>query len=114
MHFNASPDGKLFAGDGGGPKSVAAPGNGQWIYLFTPTGDGKLIAKRLVDLSKHDAAECYQRPLTLFVRQQTPELVERRGLDDRQARGGAMSSVARDMEYLLEPHRDGRESSPPA
>jgi oligogalacturonide lyase len=54
VHFNISPDGKLFAGDGGGPKSVAAPGNGQWIYLFTPSADGKLKAERLVDLSKHD------------------------------------------------------------
>jgi oligogalacturonide lyase len=53
VHFNASPDGKLFAGDGGGPSSVAAPGNGQWIYLFTPV-DGKLQAERLVDLAKHD------------------------------------------------------------
>ena len=34
VHFNQSPDGTLFAGDGGGPSSVAAPGNGQWIYLF--------------------------------------------------------------------------------
>jgi oligogalacturonide lyase len=54
VHFNISPDGKLFAGDGGGPNSVAAPGNGQWIYLFTPTPDGTLMATRLVDLSKHD------------------------------------------------------------
>jgi len=54
VHFNVSPDGTLFAGDGGGPRSVAAPGNGQWIYLFTPTRDGKLAAERLVDLSKHD------------------------------------------------------------
>jgi oligogalacturonide lyase len=54
VHFNISPDGKLFAGDGGGPKSVAAPGNGQWIYLFTPSADGTLKAERLVDLSKHD------------------------------------------------------------
>ena len=54
VHFNISPDGKLFAGDGGGPRSVAAPGNGQWIYLFRPTADGKLAAERLVDLSKHD------------------------------------------------------------
>jgi oligogalacturonide lyase len=53
VHFNVSPDGKLFAGDGGGPRSVAAPGNGQWIYLFTPK-DGALVAERLVDLSKHD------------------------------------------------------------
>lgn len=54
VHFNISPDGRLFAGDGGGPKSVAAPGNGQWIYLFTPTADGKLVGRRLVDLSAHD------------------------------------------------------------
>ena len=54
VHFNVSPDGKLFAGDGGGPSSVAAPGNGQWIYLFTPLPDGTLKAERLVDLSKHD------------------------------------------------------------
>jgi oligogalacturonide lyase len=32
---------------------VAAPGNGQWIYLFRPTPAG-LEAERLVDLSKHD------------------------------------------------------------
>jgi oligogalacturonide lyase len=53
VHFNVSPDGKLFAGDGGGPSSVAAPGNGQWIYLFTPR-DGKFEAEKLVDLSKHN------------------------------------------------------------
>ncbi len=53
VHFNVSPDGKLFAGDGGGPHSVAAPGNGQWIYLFTP-GPGGLTATPLVDLASHD------------------------------------------------------------
>jgi oligogalacturonide lyase len=53
VHFNVSPDGKLFAGDGGGPHSVAAPGNGQWIYLFTPK-NGALQAQRLVNLAKHD------------------------------------------------------------
>jgi oligogalacturonide lyase len=53
VHFNASPDGRLFAGDGGGPRSVAAPGNGQWINLFTPK-DGVLEAEKLVDLAKHD------------------------------------------------------------
>jgi oligogalacturonide lyase len=53
VHFNASPDGKLFAGDGGGPRSVAAPGNGQWIYLFTPE-NGSLKAERLVNLSAQD------------------------------------------------------------
>jgi len=56
VHFNVSPDGTLFAGDGGGPNSVAAPGNGQWIYLFTPAKDGTLKSERLVDLSKHDYA----------------------------------------------------------
>lgn len=79
VHYNISPDGKLFAGDGGGSNSVAnrshdgrpltPPGNGQWIYLFRPetlrmTGlpeqtktlvkPGVLKAERLVDLSKHD------------------------------------------------------------
>ena len=53
VHFNVSPDGRLFAGDGGGPHSVAAPGNGQWIYLFTP-GQAGLVATPLVDLSAHD------------------------------------------------------------
>jgi oligogalacturonide lyase len=53
VHFNIAPDGKLFAGDGGGPSSVAAPGNGQWIYLFTP-GNGKLRTEKLVNLAKHD------------------------------------------------------------
>jgi oligogalacturonide lyase len=84
VHFNISRDGRLFAGDGGGPSSVAnltplperktlnPPGNGQWIYLFTPASTsasapaetasidgevvkvGKLEARKLVDLSKHD------------------------------------------------------------
>jgi oligogalacturonide lyase len=53
VHFNQSPDGTMFAGDGGGPASVAAPGNGQWIYLFRPSG-GKLIVERLVDLARHN------------------------------------------------------------
>ena len=71
VHFNVSPDGKLFAGDGGGPNSVAAPGNGQWIYLFRPelpaansiaslpnsselVTPGVLKAEKLVNLAKHD------------------------------------------------------------
>jgi oligogalacturonide lyase len=76
VHYTQSPDGTHFAGDGGGPASVAnralngAPlgkeRNGQWIYLFTPTGAidsmrvgsedvkvGQLKAEVLVDLSKH-------------------------------------------------------------
>lgn len=79
VHYNISRDGKLFAGDGGGPDSVAnqtplpekkrldPPGNGQWIYLFRPQPEfktktiggepvkiGRLVAEKLVDLSKHD------------------------------------------------------------
>jgi len=80
VHYNVSRDGKLFAGDGGGPGSVAnltplpeakrldPPGNGQWIYLFTPTdtpaetiqvgGESvkvrKFAVEKLVDLSKHN------------------------------------------------------------
>jgi oligogalacturonide lyase len=71
VHFNVSRDGTLFAGDGGGPNSVAAPGNGQWIYLFRPellpdrtdgqlpnaktlVRPGVLKAERLVNLAKHD------------------------------------------------------------
>lgn len=53
VHFNVSPDGKLFAGDGGGPNSVAKGDNGQWIYLFTPE-NGKFKSERLVNLAKHD------------------------------------------------------------
>jgi oligogalacturonide lyase len=53
VHYNVSRDGKLFAGDGGGPSSVAAPGNGQWIYLFTP-GKRVFKAEKLVNLSKHN------------------------------------------------------------
>jgi oligogalacturonide lyase len=71
VHFNVSPDGTLFAGDGGGPNSVAAPGNGQWIYLFRPemvadktdgvwpnpnqfVKPGLFRAEKLVNLAKHD------------------------------------------------------------
>jgi oligogalacturonide lyase len=79
VHFNISPDGTLFAGDGGGPASVAnmtpshetldPPGNGQWIYLFRPTlitmaglpenaekqiKIGTFESERLVDMSNHD------------------------------------------------------------
>jgi oligogalacturonide lyase len=54
VHFNTSNDGRLFAGDGGGPRSVAAPGNGQWIYLYRPRAGGRLDVERLVNLSRHD------------------------------------------------------------
>ena len=71
MHFNVAPNGKLFAGDGGGPNSVAAPENGQWIYLFRPEmvpdrtnnelanskdliQPGFFKAEKLVNMAKHD------------------------------------------------------------
>ena len=79
VHYNVSWDGKLFAGDGGGPGSVAnqtplpekktlnPPGNGPWIYLFRPQPEfttetvngqpvkvGRFAAEKLVDLAKHD------------------------------------------------------------
>ena len=78
VHYNVSADGRLFAGDGGGPSSVAAetpdgvkmnpPGNGQWIYLFRPVmvagssfrdkkeliDVGYFQSERLVNLAKHN------------------------------------------------------------
>jgi oligogalacturonide lyase len=78
VHYNVSPDGKVFAGDGGYPGSVAArapdgeiiepPAQGQWIYLFRPSmvrgssfRDGKPLidigyfkSEKLVDMSQHD------------------------------------------------------------
>jgi oligogalacturonide lyase len=77
VHYNISPDGKLFAGDGGGAGSVASrspdgeiltpPGNGQWIYLFHPTAvrgnsfrdhrdlidAGYFKSERLVNMAHH-------------------------------------------------------------
>jgi oligogalacturonide lyase len=53
VHYNVSPDGKVFSGDGGGPNSVAKGDNGQYMYLFTPK-DGKFISEKLVNLEKHD------------------------------------------------------------
>jgi oligogalacturonide lyase len=72
VHFNVSPDGKLFSSDGGDEKMVAHAPDGKWLYLFHPElikdrSDGdvdtnKLIqpgvfhSERLVNLSKHDYA----------------------------------------------------------
>src|SRR5436190_3464833 len=53
VHYNVSPDGKVFSGDGGGPNSVAKGDNGQWIYLFHPE-NGKFRSEKLVNLAKHD------------------------------------------------------------
>ena len=69
VHFNVSPDGKLFAGDGGDDEMVAHAKDGKWIYLFRPRGVpnygirspgkdlidvGVLQSERLVNMSKHD------------------------------------------------------------
>ncbi|MDI1335640.1 MAG: oligogalacturonate lyase family protein [Lacunisphaera sp.] len=79
VHYNVSPDGTLFAGDGGGPNSVGSsdttglkfdpPSNGQWIYLFRPEMTryhalpaqqpgliraGVFRAEKLVNLAQHN------------------------------------------------------------
>jgi len=71
VHFNVSPDGKLFAGDGGDHEMVAHAENGKWIYLFRPEripdvagiknpssadliDPGFFRAERLVNMSRHD------------------------------------------------------------
>lgn len=71
VHFNISPDGNLFAGDGGDAEMVARAQEGKWIYLFEsqPINDvagisapnaadlikpGVLKATRLVNMQNHD------------------------------------------------------------
>ncbi|WP_202980678.1 oligogalacturonate lyase family protein [Alteromonas sp. RKMC-009] len=71
VHFNISPDGKLFAGDGGDEEMVARAKDGKWIYLFRdePINDvagisapdaaslikpATLQAERLVNMADHD------------------------------------------------------------
>jgi oligogalacturonide lyase len=72
VHFNVSPDGNLFSGDGGDDKMVAHADNGKWIYLFTPeliedrsegqVDNSNLIkpgvfhSEKLVNMAKHDYA----------------------------------------------------------
>lgn len=53
IHFNQSPDMKLFAGDGGDPGQVAKAKDGMWIYLFRPQGD-KLVSEKLVNMKHHN------------------------------------------------------------
>ncbi|HEY4302297.1 MAG TPA: oligogalacturonate lyase family protein [Candidatus Didemnitutus sp.] len=70
VHYNVSPDGTLFAGDGGDSEMVAHASDGKWIYLFRPRAipdvagirapssetlihPGRLVAERLVNMSKH-------------------------------------------------------------
>jgi oligogalacturonide lyase len=71
VHFNISPDGKFFAGDGGDDEMVAHAKDGKWIYLFRPEGipdvagikapnskdlirPGVLRSERLVNMAKHN------------------------------------------------------------
>ncbi len=71
VHYNISPDGTLFAGDGGDSEMVAHAPDGKWIWLFTPelraiegtvagTDLNSLIApgvfhgERLVNMAKHN------------------------------------------------------------
>jgi oligogalacturonide lyase len=73
VHYNVSPDGKLFCGDGGNEGQVARAKNGKWIYLFTPEEihvneganpphNSKLIhpmvfrSEKLVNMARHDYA----------------------------------------------------------
>lgn len=53
IHFNTSPDQKLFCGDGGNEGQVARAKDGMWIYLFTPDGD-KLRSEKLVNMKHHN------------------------------------------------------------
>jgi len=71
VHFNSSPDGKLFAGDGGDSEMVAHASDGKWIVLLKPRAipdvagihapgaehlisPGVLESERLVDMRGHD------------------------------------------------------------
>ena len=70
VHFNVSPDGTLFSGDGGSEdKNVAHAKDGKWLYLFhprlvedmqTPPSQNGMIQvgtfdfERLVNLKQHD------------------------------------------------------------
>ena len=49
IHYNLSPDEKLFCGDGGDSTQVARAKDGMWIYLFHPEGD-QLRSEKLVDM----------------------------------------------------------------
>ena len=53
IHFNITPDQKIFAGDGGDPGQVAKAEDGMWIYLFRPEGD-HFKSERLVNMKHHD------------------------------------------------------------
>ncbi|TMI71596.1 MAG: hypothetical protein E6H09_12680 [Bacteroidetes bacterium] len=52
IHFNISPDQKMFCGDGGDPGQVAKAPDGEWIYLFKPEGD-HFVSTKLVNMKHH-------------------------------------------------------------
>jgi oligogalacturonide lyase len=69
VHYNSSPTGALFAGDGGDSDMVAHAPDGKWIVLLRPepvvdadpaSDKEELVAveylrtERLVDMSRHD------------------------------------------------------------
>jgi oligogalacturonide lyase len=71
VHYNISPDGKLFIGDGGDSEMVARAPDGKWIYLFHPQDvpdvagikapnsanlikPGFFRSERLVNMAKHN------------------------------------------------------------
>lgn len=71
VHFNSSPDGTLFAGDGGDSEMVAHAPDGKWIVLLRPRAipdvagihapdaetlvkPGALDSERLVNMGSHD------------------------------------------------------------
>ena len=71
MHFQVSPDGSFFAGDGGDEEMVAHAKDGKWLYLFRPQAipdvagisapnsehlvhPGTLQSEKLVDMRNHD------------------------------------------------------------
>ena len=53
IHFNISPNQKLFCGDGGNEAQVARATDGTWIYLFTPAGD-HFVSEKLVNMKHHN------------------------------------------------------------
>ncbi len=53
IHFNISPDQKIFCGDGGDYSQVARAKDGKWIYLFHLKEDS-LKADRLVNMRHHN------------------------------------------------------------
>lgn len=71
VHYNTSPDGRFFSGDGGDPEMVAHAPDGKWLYLFTPHGipdvaglkapnadalihPGYFTAEKLVNMKRQD------------------------------------------------------------